>query len=79
MHGRSPPSFFFTKKNPAEAGDVDGRMKPLASSSSMYAFMASDSGCDRGKTRPWVGVNWVAVRWHSHSNDDEVIVRLWSC
>ncbi len=32
-----------------------------------------------GKLGPWVGVNWVAVRWHSHLNDEEVIVRLWSC
>ncbi len=28
MYGRSPPSFFLTKKNPAEAGEVDGLMKP---------------------------------------------------
>ncbi len=55
MHGRSPPSFFLTKKNPADAGDMDGRMKPFANSSSMYDFMASDSGCDRGKTRPLGG------------------------
>ncbi len=54
MHGQSPPSLFLTKKNPADAGDVDGRMMPLANSS-MYDFMASDSGCDRGKTRPLVG------------------------
>ncbi len=31
-------------------------MKPLASSSSMYAFIASDSGCDRGNTLPLVGI-----------------------
>ncbi len=56
MHGRRPPSFFFTKKNPADAGEVDGRMKPLANSSSMYALMASDSGWERGNTLPFVGI-----------------------
>ncbi len=35
MQGRNPPSFFFTKKKPADAGDVDGLMKPFDSSSSM--------------------------------------------
>ncbi len=57
MHGRSPPSFFLTKKNPADAGDMDGRIKPLANSSSMYDFMAY-SGCDRGKTRPLGVCEW---------------------
>ncbi len=28
--GRRPPSFFLTKKNPADVGDVEKRMKPLA-------------------------------------------------
>ncbi len=56
MHGRRPPSIFLTKKNPADAGEMDGLMKPLASSSSMYAFIASDSGCDRGNTLPLVGI-----------------------
>ncbi len=56
MHGRRPPPFFFTKKNPADAGEVDGRMKPLANSSSMYALMASDSGWERGNTLPFVGI-----------------------
>ncbi len=49
MQGRSPPSFFLTKKNPAEAGDVDGLMNPLVSSSSIYDFIDSASGWDRGK------------------------------
>ncbi len=52
MHGRRPPSFFFTKKNLAEAGEEEGRMNPLANSSSIYFFMASDSGCDNGKILP---------------------------
>ncbi len=51
-----PPSFFFTKKNLADAGEVDGRMKPLANSSSMYSLMASDSGWERGNTLPLVGI-----------------------
>lgn len=55
MHGRRHPSFL-TKKNPADAGEMDGLMKPLASSSSMYAYIASDSGCDRGNTMPLVGI-----------------------
>ncbi len=56
MHGRSPPSFFLTKKNPAEASEVDGLMKPLASSSSMYCLIASDSGWANGKILPLGGV-----------------------
>ncbi len=56
MQGRRPPSLFLTKKNPAEAGDLDGTMKPLASSSSIYFLMVSDSGCERGKTLPLGGV-----------------------
>ncbi len=35
MQGRNPPSFFLTKKKPADAGDVGGLMKPFDSSSSM--------------------------------------------
>ncbi len=35
MKGRNPPSFFLTKKKPADAGDVDGLMKPFYISSSM--------------------------------------------
>lgn len=56
MHGRRPPSFFPMKKKPDEAGDVDGRMKPLDSSSAMYVFMACDSGSDKGKMRPLGGM-----------------------
>ncbi len=52
MHGRRPPSFFLTKKKLADAGEVDGLINPFDSSSSIYAFMPSDSGCDRGKTLP---------------------------
>ncbi len=55
MHGRSPPSFVLMKKNSAEAGDVDGLMKPLDSSSSIYNCIASASGCDKGKILPLVG------------------------
>uniref|UniRef100_A0A3B1J4J8 Plexin domain containing 2a n=1 Tax=Astyanax mexicanus TaxID=7994 RepID=A0A3B1J4J8_ASTMX len=33
IHGRRPPSFLPTKKNPAPAGDVEGRMNPCASAS----------------------------------------------
>ncbi len=55
MQGRRPPSLFLTKKNPAEAGDLDGTMKPLANSSSIYFLMVSDSGCERGKTLPLGG------------------------
>ncbi len=55
MQGRSPPSFILMKKNPAEAGDVEGLMKPLESSSSIYKFIASASGCDKGKTLPLGG------------------------
>ncbi len=46
----------FTKNKPAEAGEVDGRMKPFASSSSTYFFMASASGCDKGNILPLGGV-----------------------
>lgn len=55
MNGQRPASFFFTKKNLAEAGEVDGRMIPLANSSSIYFFMASDSCCDNGKILPLGG------------------------
>ncbi len=55
MQWRNPPSFFLTKKKPADAGDVDGLMKPFDSSSSMYAFMTSDSCCINGKILPLVG------------------------
>ncbi len=51
------PSFFLTKKKLANAGEVDGLINPFDSSSSIYAFMASDSGCDRGKTLPLDGLD----------------------
>ncbi len=35
MHGRKPPSFFSTKKKPAAAGEVEGRINP--------EFMAFDA------------------------------------
>ncbi len=57
MQGRRPPSFFLTKKNPADAGDFDGTIKPFDNSSSMYCFIVSDSGCERGKILPLGGVN----------------------
>ncbi len=57
MQGRRLPSFFFTKKNPADAGDLDGTMNPLANSSSMYCFIVSDSGCERGKILPLGGAD----------------------
>ncbi len=46
---------FLMKKNLAEAGDVEGLMKPLESSSSIYNFIAPASGCDKGKTLPLGG------------------------
>ncbi len=55
MHGPSLPSFFLTKKNPAEAGDVDGLMKPLESSSSINNLITSASGCHKVKILPLVG------------------------
>ncbi len=48
MQGRSPPSLFSTKKKPAAAGEVDGRMKPEMRASSMYSSIAWVSGRDRG-------------------------------
>lgn len=45
-----------TKKNTAVAGEIEGHMKLLASSSSIQVFMASDSVCDNGKTLPSGGV-----------------------
>ena len=56
MHGRSVPSFLLTKKNPAPAGDDDGRMRPEARHSPMYLSMASRLGADREKSRPLGGL-----------------------
>ncbi len=57
MHGQRPPYFFLTNKKLADPGEVDGLINPFDSSSSIYAFMASDSGCDRGKTLPIDGLD----------------------
>lgn len=46
MHGRSEPFFFFTKKNPAPAGDEKRRIRPAFRDSSVYSFMASFSGLE---------------------------------
>ncbi len=36
MQGCKEPSFFFTKKNPAPAGEVEETMVPVASNSARY-------------------------------------------
>lgn len=59
-------SFLFTKKKPTEAGEVEVQTYPLASTSSMNDFMASDSGCDNGKILPLGGV----VTWAETSLDN---------
>ncbi len=41
MQGRRDPSFFFTKKNPAPAGEEEGRMILAARESEIYFSMAS--------------------------------------
>lgn len=56
MQGCRPPSFLPTKKKPAEAGEVDGRIKTLASSSLMYASIALASCSDNGKILSHGGV-----------------------
>lgn len=62
MQGLRLPSFLFTKKNPDTAGEVEGRMKTLASSLSMYFFILADSGCDNGKILPLGGVTGTMMR-----------------
>ena len=44
MQGRSDPSFFPIKKNPAPAGDDEGRINPAFREAEMYSFMAALSG-----------------------------------
>ena len=56
MQGRRAPSFLLTKKNPAPAGDDDGRIRPEARHSPMYLSIASRSGADREKSRPLGGL-----------------------
>ncbi len=55
MQGRREPSFFFTKKNPAPAGEEEGRMRPAFKDSLIYLSMASLSGPDREYKRPLGG------------------------
>jgi hypothetical protein len=50
MHGRRPPSFFFTKKKLEEAGDVEGSMYPCLRDSETYVSIDILSSCDRGDT-----------------------------
>ena len=46
MQDRRDPSFFPTerKKNPAPAGDEEGRINPAFREAEMYSFMAARSG-----------------------------------
>lgn len=53
MHGWSDPSFFFTKKNPAPAGDEEGRIRPDFRESSMYSFMAFFAGVEMEYNLPF--------------------------
>ena len=56
MQGLRLPSFFPTKKNPAPAGDDEGRMSPAAKLSPMYLSIARRSGAEREKRRPLGGL-----------------------
>ena len=51
MQGRRDLSFFPTKKNPAPAGNDDGRLIPAAKESLIYLSIALVSGADREKNR----------------------------
>ncbi len=55
MQGRSEPSFFPTKKNPAPAGEEEGRMSPAARESEIYFSMASLSGTESEYNLPLGG------------------------
>lgn len=55
MQGRRVLSLLSTKKNPAPAGEEDGRMMPAASELLMYSSMALVSGADREKSLPLGG------------------------
>ena len=48
-------SFLSTKKNPAPAGDDEGRISPAASESLIYFSMALVSGEDRENNHPLGG------------------------
>ncbi len=54
MQGRREPSLF-TKKNPAPAGEEEGRMRSAFKDSLIYLSMASLSGPDREYKRPLGG------------------------
>ncbi len=56
MQGRRDPSFFPTKKNPAPAGEEEGRMNPVARESEMYFSMAPLSGAESEYNLPFGGV-----------------------
>ncbi len=55
MQGRREPSFFPTKKNPAPAGEEEGRMSPAARESEIYFSMASLSGTESEYNLPLGG------------------------
>ncbi len=55
MQGRREPSFFPTKKNPAPAGEEEGRMSPAARESEIYFSMASLSGAESEYNMPLGG------------------------
>ena len=56
MHGLREPSFLPTEKNPAPAGDNDGRIIPTVRDSKRYFSIASVSGLDKENRRPLGGV-----------------------
>lgn len=55
MQGRRDLFFFSTKKNPAPAGEEEGRIIPAASESRMYSSMAWHSEEDRENGLPLCG------------------------
>ncbi len=55
MQGRRDPSFFPTKKNPAPAGEEEGRMNLDARESEIYFSIASLSGTESEYNLPLGG------------------------
>lgn len=79
----APPSFLLTKKNPAPAGDEDGRMRPAASTSSRYFCMASLSGAHSEYNLPRGGVvpgrRSMAQLYGRWGGNDVALVLLKNC
>ncbi len=70
---------FLNKEESGWGREVDGLMKPLASSSSMYCLIASDSGWANGKILPLEEWCRTSTLWHNRLNGEQGVEMLSSC